>query len=119
MHILLTERSKHVLRLAQHEAYSRGQSMIQPDHLRLALLGYLDADFYTTLAKEGFSLDSLEAALTQIEDSLPRFRTKIPIPEMYLSSETLTLLERATRALNAKGYLHLTPRALFHALFEK
>jgi ATP-dependent Clp protease ATP-binding subunit ClpA len=119
MLILLTERSKHVLRLAQREAYVRGQSMIQPDHLRLALLGYLDADFYTALAKEGFSLDSLEATLTQIEDSLPRFRTKIPIPEMYVSKETVALLERATRLLYSKGYLHLTPRALFHILFEK
>jgi ATP-dependent Clp protease ATP-binding subunit ClpA len=119
MRILLTERSKHVLRLAQQEAYSRGQSMIQPDHLRLALLGYLDADAYLELSNEGFSLDSLEAILTQIEDSLPRFRTKIPIPEMYLAPETIALLVRATTQLNSQGYLHLTPRMLFQVLFEK
>jgi ATP-dependent Clp protease ATP-binding subunit ClpA len=119
MSILLTERSKHVLRLAQYEAYVRGQSMIQPDHLRLALLGYLDANFYTDIAREGFSLDRLEANLTQIEDSLPRFRTKIPIPEMYVAPETVSLLERTAKKLQAIGYLHLGPRALFHALFDK
>ena len=117
--IFLSERSKQVLILAQKEAYLRGQSMVQPNHLRLALLGYFDLPNYLQLAAEGFSLEELAEALEEIEEQLPRRTTRIPIPEMYLSPDTLTILERASRLLRAKGQLYLTPKILFYSLFEK
>jgi ATP-dependent Clp protease ATP-binding subunit ClpA len=119
MPILLTERAKKILRLAQYEAFVRGQSMIQLDHLRLALLVSFDADTYLELAGEGFSLDVLEGMLIDLEDSLPRFTSKIPLPEMYLAPETQTFFVRAAKHLRGRGYLHLTPRVLFYFLFEK